>query len=407
VWPFRRRPGEQPVERRSIDSVPWDVGGVSQAAVSQDRALSLAPVYSATSLIAQDISTLPVDAFRRVGPDAREPMPSLPQLFDRMVSDGTIVRWLHELLASGLLRGNAVGLITARDGFGFPTAVTWLDMTNVTVIDTAPSGPGSYSMPLWYWMGRPVDRTDIVHIPWFTVPGKVLGLSPIGAFAATVNAGLHVTDYGNTWFEGGGFPPGTFSNADVEIDQEQATAIGARLDVARRRRRPLVYGKGWTYAAISVPPNEAQFVEAAQLNANQIAAIYHVPADWIGGQSGGGLHYSTAEQDQTQYVLHAVRPWVETLEKAFFALLPERQYVRLNMRALLRADLKTRFESYQIAAAIGLLTVDEMRALEDLPPLPKSALPPPAPVPDPPAPDGQVPPAVNGVPQPSVNGSGG
>lgn len=383
MWPFRRR--EQPVEQRSIDSVPWDVGGVSQAAVSQDRALTLAPVYSATSLIAQDIATLPVDGFRSVG-DVRQPMPRLPALFDLLVTDGTIVPWLHQCMVSLLLRGNAVGLITSRDGFGFPTAITWLDMSDVNVIDTMPSGPGSYTMPLWYWMGRQVDRADLVHIPWYKLPGRVLGLSPIAAFAATVNAGLNVTDYGNTWFEGGGFPPGTFENSDMEINQEQASAIGARLDAARKRRRPLVYGKGWKYTAISVPPEEAQFVESAHLNANMIAAIYHVPADWIGGQSAGGLHYSTAEQDQTQYVLHAIRPWVETLEKAFFALLPERQYVRLNLRALLRADLKARFEAYQIAAGIGLMTIDEMRALEDLPPLPAGArMPPPAVAPLPPA----------------------
>lgn len=372
MWPFRRNK----TETRSIDTVPWGAGGASSAAVSQSRALSLVPVFSATSLLAKDISTLPIKSYRRIG-DRREPMSKLPTLFDILVSEGRLVQWLHRAMTSMLLRGNAYGLVLQRDGFGFPTVLEWLNPDEVTVIDSAPSGPGSFLMPLWYWRGRNVPTEDIVHIPWFTLAGKVQGLSPIAAFAATIGAGLHVVDYGNSWFEGGGFPPGTFKNANAEIDQTTAEAMGARLDVARRRRRPLVYGKDWEYTPISVPPNEAQFIEATKLNATTIASIYHIPPEWVGGSSGtGGLHYTTAEQDQITYVQHAVRPFVETLECAFAALLPEKQYVKLSMDALLRADLKTRHEVYQIDAGIGLRTIDEMRALEELPPLPPQAKPP-------------------------------
>jgi HK97 family phage portal protein len=374
--PFKRRE-----EQRAITSLPWDVGGSgTSTAVNVDRALSLAPVFAATSLIAASVSTLPVCAYRMVSGSPR-PQSTLPELFAVMRNTGTLIPWLFRAVTSLLLRGNAVGLITSRDDLGYPVAIEWLNPDDVSVLDSMPSGPGSFRSPVWYWMGRVVSADDIVHIAWYTLPGRVMGLSPIGAFASTVNAGLFVQDYGNTWFETGGFPPGTFKNTEQEVDQKTATAMGARLDHAMRRRRPLVYGKDWEYKPISVPPNEAQFVEAAHLSANQIAAIYHLPAEKVGGQPPGGLHYTTAEMDQIDVAMFGVRPWVEVLEGAFYALLPGEVYVKLDLAALVRADLKTEHEVYQIDLAAGIRTVNEIRARMDLaplPPQPKPAPPPPA-----------------------------
>jgi HK97 family phage portal protein len=399
--PFRRR-----VEERAITSVPWDTGGaLGSATVNEERALSLAPVYSATSLIAAAVSTLPVSAYRMVGVDPR-PVVKLPDLFALLRDDGTLIPWLHRCMTSLLLRGNAYGLVTARDPMGYPTGIEWQHPDVMSVVDQMPAGPGSFRLPRWYWRGRHLPTEDLVHIPWFTLPGKVQGLSPIGAFAATVNGGLFVQEYGNTWFEHGGFPPGTFKNANQEVDQKEAEAMGARLDRAIRRRRPLVYGKDWDYKPISVPPNEAQFIEAANLSANQIAAIYHLPAEKVGGQPPGGLHYTTAEMDQIDVAMFGVRPWVEVLEGAFYALLPGQQYVKLDLDALVRADLKTQHEVYQIDIAAGIRTVDEVRARMDLPPRP---VPPPPPAPA--APAGQPAPAsaANGAKPPlqAVNGSQG
>ncbi len=346
----------------------YDVGGYGVnrvAPVSQDRALTLAPVYAAVDMIAGDISTLPIKAYRR-GIDERLPMNTLPQLFERLVSTGRIVPWLHQCMTALLLRGNAFGLITERDGFGFPIAITWMDPVKVAP-DYRPGRGGQ-----WLYEGREVPRDDLVHIAAFVVAGQQQGLSPIGHFAQLMGVGLYAQAYGHDYFANGGTPPGTFRNTTQPIpDQAQAAAIKARLGAAIRTREPLVMGSDWEWQSISVSPQEAQFLETIRATATQIANIYHVPPEEIGGDTGKSMTYATVELNEIKYIRKALRRWLVVLEAAFSALLPDRQYVRFNADALIRADLKTRSEVLLAEVAAGLRSLDEVRSILDLPPLPR------------------------------------
>jgi HK97 family phage portal protein len=338
-------------------------GGDSTPHVSQQRALSLSSVFAANRVIAGTVSTLPLKAYRDLG-DIRQPMPSLPKLFEDLRASGQLRPWLHRFFTSLALRGNAFGLIVSRDGFGYPTAVDWLDPALVSP-DERPGRPFG-----WLWNGREVPREDIVHVPWFTLPGQVLGLSPIAAFAQTMGVGLHAQSYASDWFAGGGFPPGTFRNTEKQlVSPEEAEVLKARLVQSIRTRKPIVYGKDWEYNPISVPPGEAQFLETIKATATQVAHIYGLPPEEIGGETGSSMTYATVELNQIK-LAGALRQWMVTFEQAFSALLPERQYVRFNADALVRTDLRTRWEVNKIRLGVGAANLDEIRAQEDQTPLP-------------------------------------
>lgn len=350
-------------EARAVTEVPWAVGGtLSSPSSSQDRALRMGPVFSAVRLIADHVSTLPVKAYRKAG-GKRIPRNGLPELFFRLDEDGQLIPWLKRCVTSLMLRGNAYGLITSRDDLGFPLVIQWLDPSDVSCNDVNPW------VPIWYWMGREIPREDLLHIPWFVIAGKAQGLSPIEAYALTTNTGLKAQEYGTTWFDNGGVPPGTFKNTRKEIDQNAANTISDRLVSAVRSRRPIVYGADWDYNAIVIPPEQAQFIQTLSMTATQIAAIYGLPPEMIGGSTGDPMTYKTEEQFQAR-LNSALRPLLVLLESAFSSILPRYEQVKLNADATARADLKTRYEAYEIAKRIGLLTDDEIRALEDLPPLP-------------------------------------
>ena len=84
------------------------------------------------------------------------------------------------------------------------------------------------------------------------------------------------------------------------------------------------------------------------------------------------LPRSLPPQRQQQLLTDTINLYVTSWNEALTDALPRPQYARLNTGALLRSDLMTRYQSYDVAARIGLLTLDEMRQLEDLPPLPEA-----------------------------------
>jgi phage portal protein BeeE len=100
----------------------------------------------------------------------------------------------------------------------------------------------------------------------------------------------------------------------------------------------------------------------------------------IGSEAGGSLTYANVEQRDLDFLKYGVGPKITRLESALTGLLPRGQYVKFNTGALLRTDLKTRYESYALALAgpQPWLTVDEVRDLEDREPInpPAAAVPP-------------------------------
>lgn len=371
---FRRQHRE---EQRAIVDLPWSTGAPSSSSVSMQRALSLVPVYAAIGLLARTVAATPLHAYRRVSHEERQRI-SMPMLFQNMEEVAGLKRWLHSAVVSLATRGNLYGLVTSRDGFGYPTVIYWLNPMEVTVEDGNLSGPGSPTMPIWRWNGHEIHTgpantmmSDIIHMPWFPVPGKVEGLSPLGTVSAMIATGLNAQDYASDWFANGGIPPGTFKNVARTMLPEEADQVKNRLVSTIRSRKPLVYGSDWDYNPIALPPNDAQFVQTAKLTATQVAAIFDVPPDRIGGELGGPLTYSSPEQAALHLVTFTLRNWFELFEELFAAIIPKQQYVKFNADSLVRADIKTRYDVYKIARSIGMVKINELRPLEDMPPISK------------------------------------
>jgi HK97 family phage portal protein len=348
-------------ESRTLD-FPFNVGPPAYGgSVSVETALTLAPVYAAARLLADSVASLPLQAYRDSG--GQKVRITLPPLFAQPAMTGTLYDWLYAMMTSLVLQGNAYGLVTRRDGHQYPTGIEWL-ATNLVAVDE--QGP----VPRYFYEGKELPREDVFHVRAFVLAGCVKGVSPVSAFATMIGSGIAAEKYSSDWFDNGGIPPGTFKNSRQTVDPAAADEITGRLVNKIRSRKPLVYGADWDYNALSLPPGEVQFIESMQLTATQIAAIYGIPPERIGGTRGSSLTYATQEQEEIAFVTTTLRPWLVRLEQAFFQVLPVRQYVRFNVDAMLRVDAMTRRNIYKIDREIGLSSIDEMRALEEKGPLP-------------------------------------
>src|SRR5215472_16412227 len=281
----------RPAEQRVIGGVPWrpwdspywkfSQGGPvhpSRAFYGTEHALGLPALYSCVRLLSESLASLPLKIYTRANAQGTAQRYSGPSIFDKPSAYGTLYDWLFELMTALLLHGNAWGLVTGRDGYGYPTGIEWIPPNYVTVEDD-PQQPWNKYRTRVYVYGRvmPDWRDELFHIKAFALPGKTEGVSPLRAFAMTVLAGMEAQRYGTDWFAAGGFPPGTFKNTQLEVDKDQADMMREQLTAAIRNRQPLVYGADWEYAPVVVPPSEAQFIETMQMNATQLAAVYGLP----------------------------------------------------------------------------------------------------------------------------------
>lgn len=353
-------------EQRSISYQDFwgsggDVADIHSESIS--TALRLAPVYAATRLLADTIASLPLQAYQKSG-EAKRKIPT-PGVFADPTSFGTEVEWVQRIMTSLTLRGNAWGYITEFDDFAYPAQIEWLHPDDVSL-----NGMNrSLERPRWYWLGRPLEPERVIHIPGYVLPGEVLGVSPIAAYALTTETGILSQEFGRDWFRNGSVPSGVLET-DQPVTQENAKTVKSRFMAAASGREPVVLGAGTKYKPIAVNPSEAQYLETIKATANQIAAIYGVPPERIGGVPGGTLTYATREQSAIDLVTYSLRPYMVKLEAAFNRLTPPEQYVKFNVDALTRADLQARYQAHHLALTDGWMSKDEIREIEDLPPLP-------------------------------------
>lgn len=366
VMGVERRGG---IERRAITSLPWGQGGDSPGApVGPDQAMRLTAMWGAARILSTNLASVPIRQYRTVGEQQRQ-LP-LSQLFVKPSTQGTLHDWIQRAVMSMVQHGNAVGYITSRDYLGYPTNIEWLPRNWVQVVDSLTFGPGSFINPIWYVLGRPVPAEDIVHIPWIAVPGRVWGLSPMAAFAKSVSTGLAAQEYTDTWFTSGGVPPGTFKNANQVVDQQEAAVIKTRLVEAIKSRQPIVYGKDWEYSTLTLPAQQISFVETMRMTATQIAAIYGVPPELVGGETGGSMSYSSPQGREVELIQLTLLPWVSKLEEHLSVLLPRGQFVCFDADSLVRLDPVARWSMYEKQRLIGGANIDEIRNKEHQPPLP-------------------------------------
>jgi HK97 family phage portal protein len=334
--------------------------------VNTDNALRLSAVWGCVRLLADCVSTLPLHAFRD---GSREPLDPPPTLLARPSADlEEMPEWLWAGLASALLRGNAFGLIVARAGASQrPTQVELLHPDRVSVA-TMPDRSTQ-----WRLDGRRIDKTDLWHLRGYPFPGNPLGLSPIGYAAQSIGLGLAAEQFGAEFFGDNATPSGVLTS-DQRLTRELAAEASETWHIAHKgKRKTAVMGSGVKWQAVSVAPEESQFLESQKFTVAQICRVFGVPPEMVASEAGGSLTYANVEQRDLSLLKYAVAPWLTRFERKLTRAMPRGTFVKFNAAALLRTDLKSRYESYAIGLEQGFLTLAEVRELEDREPLPAGA----------------------------------
>lgn len=352
-----------------ISPFPSGSGNGDYATGSSHRELHVPAVWNCVSLIAGAVAMLPLQTFR-MGPDGIPRRVTDPGIVRAPAEGKTQSEFLHEVMVSLLLRGNAYGAIKARDAYERPTQIELLHPDKVQVHVDQATGAISYQIRPNL---EPIRAQDMWHVRGMTTPGSKVGLAPITYAAAAIGIDLNSRKFASDFFSAGGIPNGVLES-DQEITQEQAQLIKDRWKVATQNREIAVMGVGAKYAQVGVKPEESQFLATQKDNVAQIARYFSLDPTMIGGPSGTGMTYNNVEQKALQFLTYTVAPWLKRIEDAVFPLLSQPTYVMFDVESLLRTDAETRAKVDNQRLAGRIVAPSEVRFKLNLPPMTEEQL---------------------------------
>jgi HK97 family phage portal protein len=135
-----------------------------------------------------------------------------------------------------------------------------------------------------------------------------------------------------------------------------------------------VLEEGLTATPLSMPLEDMQFVESKNLSLRDIANLFNLPVVFLNGSTGDSLTYATIESNEIQFAQMTLAPIVNAIAKALSAdpsIFPQNVFFpEFVIDGIHRGDMKSRVEYYEKLTNIQAMTPNEVRALENLPPLP-------------------------------------
>lgn len=329
-------------------------------AVNSDTAMRHMAVWRCKHLLSDLVAGLPIDQFREVN-KTRKQMPQSE--FVRTPSD--LIEqdeWCYALMLSALDCGNGFALITKFGTDGLPRRSEVIPHQEVTVTQKGFLAPPSYKIG-----NKDVDSDKILHLRAFgPAPGSVMGMSPIRAMAPTVGLGLAVREFGSSWYQGGGHPT-TALMTDQTISGEQAREAKEQFRQATTGDHITALGNGWKLESIQQDPSDALFLNATNATTVDICGYYGVPPEFLGyaNQGAGSVTYANREQRILDLLTLTVGWWVGRIERLISRQIPQPQFVKKNVDALLRSDAATRWQIHKTAVGIGAHSPNDVRRLED------------------------------------------
>ena len=368
---FNRLWEDRAISFQTIFETGDDVGFGTQAGTTVDEgnALSIAAVNSAVSLIADTISTLPVDSFIRLDGNRRPFRPKPAWVSQPDVNFAGHSVFYNSLLVSLLIDGNAfIRVFSNRQG-----EVVNLMVLNPSTVEVKRNGQGRLIFTV-QGEDKPLTSEQVLYIPDLLRPGTVRGVSRVHALKENLGLSKALELYAGHFFGSGTTLQGVIEYPGA-LTLEQAESLRGSFDNAhkgwRKSGRTGILSGGASFKPTQADPEKSQALEARRMAVEDVARIWRIPSHML--NLPGTNTYSSVEQNMLGFVTHTLRPYVTKIEDAMGTLMSRYQggetaFIKFNMNGLLRADIQSRYSAYSTGLQSGFLAINDIRRLEDLSP---------------------------------------
>lgn len=369
--PFARmfRARDKPTD--AVSSAPTFYFGTSASgkAVNPSSAIQVSAVYACVRVIAETIASLPFHVYETTENGSRRAPehPLYRLIHDEPNKEMTSFILRETMLAHLLLYGNAYCQIirTGRDKIDslYPLLPDKME------VDRDAGGLLTYTYTTSDGKRWRLEPRDVLHIPGLGFDG-VMGYSPIALEKSAIGLGIAAEEYGSKFFSNGARPSGILTHPNTVKDPAALRANwNAAYGSSSNASRVAVLEEGMTFVPLSLPNNEAQFLETRKFQVSEICRIFRVPPHMIGDLDRAT--FSNIEHQSIDFAVHTIRPWLVRIEQAVNrALFSEKEkgrfYVQFNLDGLMRGDYKSRMEGYAIARQNGWMSANDIRELENM-----------------------------------------
>lgn len=381
MWnPFRRREKalQQPESRggwMSLISEPFSGAWQRNLEIKPTTVLSFHAVFSCISLIASDISKMPLRLMRRdsngIWKENNNGTPA--RIYRRPNAFQNRMQFFECWLNSKLCHGNTV-VLKIRNTRGDITELRILDWNKVTPLVTD-DGSVFYQINPDNMTGVDASVTvparEVIHDRFNCLFHPLIGLSPIYAAGLAAMQGHHIQENSAHFFRNGSKPSGVIE-VPGNITDENARKLKANWDTGytgENAGKTGLLSNGAKYSPISMSADDAKVVEQLQMSEKIVCSTFHVPAYKAG--VGDLPSYDNIEALEQQYYSQCLQTLIESIEllldEAFE--LEDDAGTEFDVSALLRMDSERRIKTLGEGVKNTILTPNEARRSENLPPV--------------------------------------
>jgi len=357
----------------------WNLAGsqsLSGESVTEETALTYSAVYNAISLISGTIAALPLHLMQSKGEKKRS---AEDRLLYRVMHDAwnpymTAMTGRETIMAHILGWGNGYAEIV-RNGYGEVSELWPIPPNRIT--------PGMTQGQMTYRVRVDsqeviLPRERILHIPGLGFDG-FMGYSVVAMARKSIGLGMAMETFGSQYFGNGTHPgmiiehPGT-----LKEPAKLREALTATYSGLGKSHRLMLLEEGMKAHAVTINPEDSQFLESRQFQIPEIARWFNLPPHKLKDLTRSS--FNNIESEQRSFYADSLLPWLIRLEQHYnMQLLTPydrdlsgrgRYYFKHNAEGILRADAAGRGQFYKEMFNIGALSINEIRALEEMDPIP-------------------------------------
>jgi HK97 family phage portal protein len=331
--------------------------------VNEITALKLIPVSRCISVLETAVMQIPVEVMRGIDKVESPSWLVTPDVENNV----TQAEFLGQTVVSMAIYGNAYWKI-----YKGVRGVSNLELIPPSWVNVEQDNAGNLTYSI---NGTKQAKDTVKHIKLWTVPGDIYGQGPLQRHTQIIQSANDLQNYADNWFKMAAVPTGTLTTSEF-LSADIALANKKAFIDSQKERSVAVLSSGLAYQAISLNPEEAQFLANQTFTTRQIANMFGVPSMYLGlSVEGSGLTYTNGNEDRQKLYEDGLQQYIVRIQQALTDLLPRGQKAEFNLTGFLRPNVLNRYQSYAIGIDKRFLTANEVRESEGMPPINEADLP--------------------------------